>query len=502
MEELSTGSQDDFDKALCCRVFTELQRCVQASGEPCEGSIMHTWNSFAPVPEMEAKQRNLFHLAQHAGKNAKILEIGFNAGHSVCLMLLANVTSKVVAFDLCEHRYAKPCVEVLRRFFGAHRLELVVGSSADTLPSYGKKNPDAQFDLLHVDGGHQYQQALRDLQNCRAIAGVTSIVVMDDTDLVGVNAAWEDFLAAGGAVPRVPPYALQRYKHGIGEVIPLKVKDKCCSCGALAADFACGGCGQVRYCGEECARAHWRRHRDICTSRVKPSPKIPPLNEVLPSHLLRSCVDGVLLAAQDLSPGQSLFEERPLSWQAAPAMRSHFCAKCGTGAAFGYTECSSCGQARFCSSCTIDCKMCPELTITKGHVGAFTLVALEVLRDWEQRQLPADALSTATVEAKQEAQQGVAAVQKVAHFCSAVRWDDWRAEEIVASIITGRVQHGSAGKMVGVGYYPKLARLRAKNSSSSQVNVGAQTRPSSKHYFALEVVVLSAIQEGEAIHLA
>eukprot|EP00434_Breviolum_minutum_P041951 symbB.v1.2.037323.t1/scaffold5481.1/size26677/2 len=45
---------------------------------------------------------------------------------------------------------------------------------------------------------------------------------MDDTDLVGVNAAWEDFLAAGGAVPRVPPYALQRYKHGIGEVIPLK----------------------------------------------------------------------------------------------------------------------------------------------------------------------------------------------------------------------------------------------------------------------------------------
>ena len=83
---------------------------------------------------------------------------------------------------------------------------------------------------------------------------------------------------------------------------------------------------KVRYCGEECARtdaqiwllelcwvglgqlesviiqslrelcmwsckqgAHWRRHRDICTSRVKPSPKIPPLNEVgLNQHVNRN----------------------------------------------------------------------------------------------------------------------------------------------------------------------------------------------------------------------
>ncbi len=35
--------------------------------------------------------------------------------------------------------------------------------------------------------------------------------------------------------------------------------------------------------------AHWRRHRDICTSRVKPSPKIPPLNEVgLNQHVNRN----------------------------------------------------------------------------------------------------------------------------------------------------------------------------------------------------------------------
>eukprot|EP00435_Cladocopium_sp_Y103_P049797 s1270_g15.t1 len=164
IKEVLAGS--DFEQALQCSIFEELQTCVQASGEPCEGSIMHTWNSFAPVPEMKSKQRNLFHLAQQAGEGAKILEVGFNAGHSVCLMMLANPTSKVITFDLCEHHYTKPCVEALKRFFGPHRLELVEGSSADTLPRFHRQQPDVQFDLFHVDGGHQYQQALADLKNC------------------------------------------------------------------------------------------------------------------------------------------------------------------------------------------------------------------------------------------------------------------------------------------------------------------------------------------------
>lgn len=46
----------------------------------------------------------------------------------------------------------------------------------------------------------------------------TSVIVMDDIDLVGVHAAWDDFLAEGGAVPREAPCALGRYKHGIGQV--------------------------------------------------------------------------------------------------------------------------------------------------------------------------------------------------------------------------------------------------------------------------------------------
>ena len=63
---------------------------------------------------MAGKQRNLFALAQEA---QKVLEVGFNAGHSVGLMLLAHERLQVTAFDLAEHRYTKGCVEVGRRKF-------------------------------------------------------------------------------------------------------------------------------------------------------------------------------------------------------------------------------------------------------------------------------------------------------------------------------------------------------------------------------------------------
>eukprot|EP00435_Cladocopium_sp_Y103_P012059 s523_g3.t1 len=256
---------------------------------------------------------------------------------------------------------------------------------------------------------------------------------------------------------------------------------------------------EVRYCGETCGRSHWRRHRQVCLARVKPPPELAPLREVSPSDLLRSRADGVLVAAQDLPVGRLVFEETPLAWQAAPPMRCHFCARCGARPR-APSRCGSCGQATFCESCGVKCKMCPELSITRGHVGAFTLLALEVLRDWETHQLPRHALSAATAEARHEARQAAAAVQKVAHFCSAVRWSDQRAEEVLGSIISGRVQHATSVAPVGVGYYPKLARLRAKNSSK-QANVELQFRPSKEHVFALQVMVRSFISEGEVIYV-
>ncbi|CAE7240866.1 Mfsd6 [Symbiodinium pilosum] len=500
-----------FEKALVADAFTSLRKCVEALGEPCEGNIMHTWNSWEPQPDMEAKQRNLFHLSQSLSKRRHeplLLEIGFNAGHSVCLMMLANPAVKVVAFDLCEHVYTKPCVEVLQSIFGRDRLQLVEGSSTSTLPEYHKQHPYVQFDMFHIDGGHQYKQARTDLENCCRMARKewASIMVLDDTDITGVAAAWADFMAGGHLVERAPPHKLGRFRHGIGEVIPDGVS-KCGGCGSADADWACGGCRQVRYCNESCGRSHWSMHRKVCPSRARQAPALAcPSQQIVPSLLLESRRDGALLAVRDLLPGDVLFSEPPLAWQPAPAMRARLCARCGR--AKDLVRCTACRQVCFCPHCAAlpsPCVMCPELSITQGHVGAFTLVALEVLRNWEEGRLQSGALlKTSEVRAREQARHCTAAVQKVAHFCSAVRWSDERAEEVLAAVIGGRIEHTSAGSSVGVGYYPAIGRLRAGtvHRQASMGNVTLQLSPNSEHGFAMQAMVSTPIPEASALHLA
>eukprot|EP00913_Durusdinium_trenchii_P006856 g6447.t1 len=158
--------------------------------------------------------------------------------------------------------------------------------------------------------------------------------------------------------------------------------------------------------------------------------EISPLDKVVPSDLLSSRADGALLATQDLPVGQLLFEEVPLAWQPAPNLRRRLCVACGVPAA---KLCGGCEQVSLCGACDT-CKMCPELSITRGHVSAFTLVALQVLRDWEEHRLPPEAL-TMTQAAPLEAQRLTPSVQKVAHFCSAVRWSDQRNG---AALVQGR----------------------------------------------------------------
>ncbi|CAE7320666.1 Mfsd6 [Symbiodinium natans] len=499
-----------FEEAIGSFAFRKLRACVEASGEPCEGNIMHTWNSWDPQPDMEAKQRNLFQLSQNLSArrdDPSLLEIGFNAGHSVCLMLLANPKVKVVAFDLCEHAYTKPCAEVLQSIFGQGRLQLVEGSSTTTLPRYHQQHPDVRFDMFHIDGGHQYRQAMADLESCCRMAHkdpeTTSILVLDDTDITGVAAAWADFVASGRLVERAPPHKLGRYKHGVGEVIP-DGASRCGSCSSCGAVWACGGCGQVRYCDESCGRSHWSLHRSVCSSRARPAPILMHPSEIVPSSMLASRSDGVLLATKTLCVGDVLFAEPPLSWQPMPDMRGKLCTRCGSGGAL--LRCTTCQQANYCPRCSdiapSPCSMCPELSITKGHVGAFTLVGLEVLREWEEGRLqPGALLKPLSDAAVQQARACTPAVQKVAHFCSAVRWSDERAEEILAAVIAGRIEHVAAGKPVGVGYYPAFGRLRAGATPTEEANVRLQISMGSKHAFTVKAVVSQPVPEGAVLRL-
>jgi predicted O-methyltransferase YrrM len=127
----------------------------------------------------------------------RIAEVGFNAGFSSIAFLESSPDVTVVSFEL-DRRYA---VELAKQFVDDRypgRHELVIGTSLKTLPAY---EPDV-FDLVFVDGGHEYEVAAADIRNAARIAKPNGLVIVDDLVPwypwgVGPTQAWEEAVGSG-----------------------------------------------------------------------------------------------------------------------------------------------------------------------------------------------------------------------------------------------------------------------------------------------------------------
>ncbi len=135
----------------------------------------------------------------------RILEIGFNAGHSAENFLKANSDVEVVSFDLGEHAYGKAAKEYIdMKYPGRHTV--IWGDSTQTIPSYTGKG---EFDVLFIDGGHTHEIALADLRNCHRLARADAVVILDDTNTTpgwihhvnaGIMNAWKKVKEEGKVV--------------------------------------------------------------------------------------------------------------------------------------------------------------------------------------------------------------------------------------------------------------------------------------------------------------
>ncbi len=110
----------------------------------------------------------------------QVMEIGFNGGHSAEIFLKNNPTLHLTSFDLGAHPYVLKAKEYIDLTY-PNRHTLILGDSTITIPNFVKENPNKKFDILFIDGGHDYKIAKSDINNCYHLAHKESIVIMDDT---------------------------------------------------------------------------------------------------------------------------------------------------------------------------------------------------------------------------------------------------------------------------------------------------------------------------------
>jgi len=207
VQELPPTDEDALEAHLAV-----LERiCCAASvfhGDHPEGGLFT--RDYLRAPVLVEKQRNLHALVSGP---CRYLETGFNVGQSALAVLMANPENRVLSFDQGKHAYARPCAQYLQRSFPG-RLEVVWGDSKRTVAERLAEEPGS-FDVIHIDGGHDFDTARADLLNCRAAAGPDTLVLVDDVQEQPVKRAMAGIVDCLPGWPRAGspcPQALCRYQ--------------------------------------------------------------------------------------------------------------------------------------------------------------------------------------------------------------------------------------------------------------------------------------------------
>ena len=169
-----------------------LNSFIIEHGQLMEGNCFygHHQQDLNIFPEMLIHKRINFVTLLKERYVKKMLEIGFNAGHSASIFLhMLPKDSVFIPFDLCEHPYTNQCHDYLKSKFPQLK-PLVEGDSMKTLPQFINENPSevATYDVIHVDGGHSQEVCVSDLNGAHILLKPGGVLILDDVFMEEIRA--------------------------------------------------------------------------------------------------------------------------------------------------------------------------------------------------------------------------------------------------------------------------------------------------------------------------
>ena len=185
------------------KTISQLNEIVFNSGEEMWGNVCYTrkpagFDFINLTPEQnesfKSRRRNIARLSQHVDT---VFEIGVNAGHSAALWLWFNKNINYYGIDICTDNYMRSCTDFLKQEFG-DRFNFFIGDSQTELRTISEKI-SKRIDLIHIDGGHNFELANSDLSSSIEISKKlqTNFILVDDTDTAPVRAATDAHIMKG-----------------------------------------------------------------------------------------------------------------------------------------------------------------------------------------------------------------------------------------------------------------------------------------------------------------
>ena len=142
-------------------------------------------------------------LSKISKEKDSIFEIGFNGGHSAETFLTNNLSTTLLSCDIGWYYYSKFGEMYLKNKFGK-RFELIIEDSKKLVPQLTKHNQN-KFDLIYIDGGHEYEDAIQDILNSKKLAHEDTVLMVDDVvnedsqnithSNIGPSKAWKELIA-------------------------------------------------------------------------------------------------------------------------------------------------------------------------------------------------------------------------------------------------------------------------------------------------------------------